>query len=409
MQNDSEERPGAENRNGVLTHDFRLVILNAGLSRMGVMAYGIVVLWVTLALTHSTVITGLADGMVSLPLFASFIVGAYVDRSPRKKSLGAVAGIARPAAIGILFIALLVHSVLLIALLFFSTSIIIGFTSDVLNSVRSVWSKRFLDDATYKKGTSVMQAATGVAETAGYGLAGAVLVLGFDDAFIALTVIFITALLAIIPISSPREARKEGGSVGGSVREGLGFIRGNTALLEILLIALLANFIFGTVGVSLTALVQLDFRLSGIYFGSLLFVLGVAAIFGSVLASKVSGSVGRELTATVFLVGLFIGLIGLSPSIYYDYLLLGGIGLLIGMLNVAVSTLAIRKVPEKMMATVQGTFNTFGLGMTFLSGTVGGVVIALTSARSMLLIVCVAAVAIAALSLTFKELNMTRI
>ncbi len=167
MQNDSEERPGAENRNGVLTHDFRLVILNAGLSRMGVMAYGIVVLWVTLALTHSTVITGLADGMVSLPLFASFIVGAYVDRSPRKKSLGAVAGIARPAAIGILFIALLVHSVLLIALLF---------------------------------------------------------------------------------------------------------------------------------------------------------VLGVAVIIGSVLASKVSGSVGRELTATVFLVGLFIGLIGLSPSIYYDYL-----------------------------------------------------------------------------------------
>ena len=409
MENETATVHEVEKKENGLPRDFKLVILNSGFSRMGMMAYGIVILWVTLALTHSTVLTGLADGMVSLPLFASFLVGAYIDRSPGKKTLAILASLARPSAIVMLFIALLLHSILLLVLLFFSTSILIGFTSDVMNSVRSVWSKRLLNDNTYKKGTSLIQAVTAFAETAGYGIAGTVLVLGFDRSFLSLIVIFAAALLAILPIRAPREIVNNSGTVAGSVREGMGFIRGNTAIFEILVLALLANFIFGTIGVGLTALVQVDFRLSGIYFGSLLLVFGIAAIFGSILGSKVSGSVGRELTVTLFLVGLFIGLVGLSPSIFYDYFLMVGTGILIGLVNVAVSTLAIKKVPEGMMARVQGTFSTFGLGMTFLSGTVGGVIIALSSVRIMLGTVCIAAMIIAAMSLTFGELNRTRI
>ena len=395
--------------NEAVTGNFRMLLLNAAISRGGTAAYGVTILWVTLALTHSPVLTGLADGMMSIPLFASFLVGAYVDRSGRKKLLALVSCIARPAIIGLMFLALYSHNVIVIAALFFATSILVGFTSDVMNSVRSVWSKQFLNEQTYKKGTSLLQATMGIAETLGFGIAGAVLVLGFANAFLTLVLIFFAAFLAILPIVDKGVQQTENGTVGESVKEGLSFIWHSKFILEIMLVSLLANFLFGTVGIGLTALVQRDFNLPASYFGTLLLVLAGAMILGSVLAMKVGGSVGRLVTLTMALIGVLLGLVGISPSIFYDYIFMMGIGLIVGVVNVAASTLILKKVPESMMARVNGTINTFGLGMTFISGTVGGVVIALTSVRAMMEIVGVATVIIAVLSLAFRELYRTTI
>ncbi len=387
-----------------LSANFRFLLLNAGISRGGTSAYGVIILWVVLALTHSTVITGLADGMVSVPLFISFLVGALVDRSSRKKTLGLIASIARPAVIGLMFVALVEHSIYLLAALFFSTSILIGFTSDVMNSIRSVWSKQFLDEATYKKGTSLLQASTAIAETAGYGIAGAVLVAGFDSAFLMLAVIFAAAFLAIIPIKTEAEVSQEQGSIRASLSEGLQFVWKTKFIPQIMLVSLLANFLLGTVGIGLTALIQNVFKLPASYFGTLLLVFSIAVIFGSVFAVRVSGSVGKLVTLTMLLIGVFIGLVGISPAIYYDFVLMLGIGLLIGIVNVVGSTILIKRVPQEMMARVQGTITTFGLGMTFISGTVGGIIIAFTSVRIMLEIIGIATVALAAVSVTFREL-----
>lgn len=390
--------------NEAIKGNFRMLLLNAAISRGGTAAYGVIILWVTLALTHSPVLTGLADGMISIPLFASFLVGAYVDRSSRKKLLALISCIVRPAIIGMMFLALYSNNVLMIAALFFATSILVGFTSDVMNAVRSVWSKQFLNEQTYKKGTSVLQAATGIAETLGFGIAGAVLVFGFVSAFLTLALIFFAAFISILPIVEKGIQQEENGAVRDSVKEGLSFIWKSRFILEIMLVSLLANFLFGTVGVGLTALVQRDFNLPASYFGTLLLSLAAAMILGSVTAMRVGGSVGRLVTLTMAMIGVQLGLVGLSPSIYYDYIFMIGIGFIIGVVNVAASTLILKKVPESMMARVNGTINTFGLGMTFISGTVGGIIIAITSVRAMLEIVGAATVILAFLSLAFREL-----
>lgn len=106
---------------------------------------------------------------------------------------------------------------------------------------------------------------------------------------------------------------------------------------------------------------------------------------------------------------MLLGLVGISPSIFYDYIFMMGIGLIVGVVNVAASTLILKKVPESMMARVNGTMNTLGLGMTLISETVGGVVIALTSVRAMMEVVGAAAVIIAVISLAFRELYRTTI
>lgn len=386
-----------------LSANFKLLMVNTSLSRMGMGAYSIVLLWVTFALTHSSVLTGLADGMASLPLFASFVVGALVDRSGRKKFLGVVASVARPLVIGLMFLALLTHNIYTIAALFFTTSILLGFTTDVLNSVRSVWTKQFLTDSTYKKGTSLANSVTYVAEVLGFGVS-AILFLGFSSSFLILIIIFAAALVSIIPIKAEREVIDGNQTTAESVRESLGFIRNSILLVEVLILALLANFLLGTIGVGLTVYVQKTLALGPQFFSLLLVTLSVAMIFGSIVANGIKVNFGKEVTVSIAVVGALVALLGMMPSVYYDFPLMAGIGLAIGFLNVGVGTLVLKRVPKEMMARIQGSFNTIGLGMTFISGTVGGLIIALTSSREMLAIIGIAVVIIAAITISFREL-----
>lgn len=391
-----------------LSTNFKLLMVNGSISRVGMGAYSVILLWVTLALTHSPVITGLADGMVSLPLFASFIVGALVDRNGRKKLLGVAVSIARPAIIGLMFLALMVHNIYAIAAIFFTTSILIGFTSDVLNSVRSVWSKQFLNEATYKKGTSLSNAVTGIAETVGFAVP-ALLFLGFSNAFLILMAIFAAGLASILPIRAEREVIEGNMSTRESVLESLRFIKGSRLIVEVLILSMLANFLLGTIGIGLTVLVQKTLDLSPLFLALLLTTLAVAMIVGSIAANGLTVNFGKEVTVTVALVGIFIWLLGTTPTIYYDFPIMAGIGFVIGFLNVGAGTLVLKRVPMEMMARIQGSFSTIGLGMTFISGTVGGILVALTSSRQMLEIIGFAVIAIAIISVSFRELYRTSV
>lgn len=402
MENPNATETPMKGENALSTN-FRLLLLNTSLSRAGMGAYSVILLWVTYALTHSPVLTGLADGMASLPLFASFVVGALVDRSGRKKFLGVAVSIARPLVIGLMFLALLVHSIYTIAALFFATSILLGFTTDVLNSVRSVWTKQFLTDSTYKKGTSLANSVTYVAEVVGFGVSG-ILFLGFSSAFLILFLIFFIALVSIVPIRPEREVIAGNQTTTQSVMESLGFIRNSRLLIEVLILAMLANFLLGTLGIGMTVYVKNALGLSPLYFSTLLVTLSVAMIVGSVVANGLTVNFGKEVTITIAVVGVLVALTGMVPSIYYDYPLMAGIGIAIGFLNVGAGTLVLKKVPMEMMARIQGSFNTIGLGMTFVSGTVGGLIIAFTSSRDMLAIIGIAVIAVAVITIFFREL-----
>lgn len=391
-----------------LSSNFKLLLVNTSLSRMGMGAYGIVLLWVTFALTHSSILTGLADGMASLPLFGSFIVGAYVDRSGRKKFLGVLVSVARPAVIVLMFLALLTHNIYAIAALFFTTSILLGFTTDVLNSVRSVWTKQFLTDETYKKGTSLLTSVTYVAEVFGFGV-GAILFLGYSSTFVILILIFAAGLVSILPIKAEREKIESHQTTTESVMESLRFIVSSRLIVEVLILAMLANFLLGTLGVGLTVYVNATLGLGPQYFALLLVTLVVSMIVGSVAANGITVNFGKEVTVSVAVVGVLIALIGMVPSVYYDFPLMVGIGIAIGFLNVGAGTLVLKKVPRELMARIQGSFNTIGLGMTFISGTVGGLIIHFTSSVDMLAIIGIAVIAIALLSISFRELYSMKV
>ena len=64
-----------------VSRDYKLMVANVALSRFGTSAFDLMILWVLLRLTSSPFLAGLGEGMLSLPLFFSFLLGAVVDRS----------------------------------------------------------------------------------------------------------------------------------------------------------------------------------------------------------------------------------------------------------------------------------------------------------------------------------------
>ncbi len=62
-------------------------------------------------------------------------------------------------------------------------------------------------------------------------------------------------------------------------------------------------------------------------------------------------------------------------------------GAMIGMINPRMYSVFNRHIPSEMMARIMGLFNTLALSMTFLSGTIGGVIIELSSDRSLFMVI----------------------
>ena len=103
--------------------------------------------------------------------------------------------------------------------------------------------------------------------------------------------------------------------------------------------------------------------------------LTIGVILGSVLGSAAKGKVGVYSIVTILPIGLLLFLVGILKSVYPDFAITSVIGLLIGVINVVINTAIIKIVDQEMMGRVSGVIKTFGVSLTFLSGTIGGILI----------------------------------
>jgi len=212
-----------------LNRSFKLTVLNSGISRFGLSAFNLMIIWVILYETKNAFLAGLGDGILSLPLFLSFLVGAYVDRTRSKKELAVAAGLVRAFFLSSILFGFYLHNVIVILLSIYSSGFILGFTSDVLNSIRASWTKEFLTQEQYKHGSSVQSVAVSVAEGIGYLSSGIFLAFGFYNSFLVILLVFLISILPVIFVRS--SAKPEVKSTADSAREGLNFIRGSKPCL----------------------------------------------------------------------------------------------------------------------------------------------------------------------------------
>lgn len=185
------------------------VATSIALSRVSILIFYISILWMTFILTHSTILTGFADGLVTIPLILSFVVGNFVDNSVNKKRVAIVASIVRGLFVVPLAVSYYASNEEFIVISIMVLSFSVGLTSDFVNSVRAIWIKRFLKDKnkvkSYRAYSNIFY---NIAEGTGYVLSGVLIVDGVSLTLLALIFAFELSTIPIIFIKTKDESTK---------------------------------------------------------------------------------------------------------------------------------------------------------------------------------------------------------
>ena len=356
--------------------NFRLLVVNNSVSSMGASGFSIAIIWIAYSITGSTVLSGFADGMGALPLLLSFFFGAYVDSLVSKRNLSIVSSAARTASVFGLFIAFSSDSIFAEVFAIYSVAFVVGLTSDVLNSISASWTRQFLREPQYKKGTSAINGATSLGQGIGYSIAGAAIILGSAYAAYALAAVFAISIVPLFFIrnDATMEVSKKG-TLQSSIKEGLSYIFGDNRLRTMLTLTLIVNVAFGAIGIFLVVLVQNRFSLPAIYYTTLALCIILGIFVGSLGGGKAKGKVGPYAISMILVIGLLFAYIGFGGSILPDFAVTFAIGLAIGLVNVVIMTALLKIVKQEMMARVMGAIKTFAVSLTFISGALGGALI----------------------------------
>ena len=394
-----------------LPRGFKLMVASGFTSRMGTTAFSISVLWITLDLTNSALFARLADGLFTLPLIFSFFFGALIDRSRKKKNLAIISTLVRASAIMLILLAIMVHGYFLIIALIYSCVVVTGMMSDILNSIRSVWTKTFLEEEQYQKGTSLSTGFYSMAEGIGFALSGVLLYFGYWDTMFLLAEMFV---ISVIPIIFINEKADEGKTInvtniGADILDGIRFIRRNRSLTQLIIIMIFANFVIAMVGIGFTFMIEKVLILPAFYLSAIFIALSAGIGLGAIPGGYVRGTLGVVVAPLLSIIGIvFISLI-VTKNIFFLMVLVFIIGFAIGAINPAVGTVFIRKVPVEKMARIQGAVNTFALSATFLSGTIAGIIIQFTSINSLFVIIGIATVIVGIAFIFMRDLAGERI
>ncbi|MGC8645294.1 MAG: MFS transporter [Thermoplasmata archaeon] len=381
---------------------FKYLVLNTGISRFGLASFNLVVIWIILYETKNAFLAGLGDGILSLPLFFSFIVGALIDRTRRKREIAVLVSVLRAVFLVTVLFGFIVHSLPLILASIYASGFILGLTSDVINSVRATWTKELLTKEEYKPGSSLLSMANYIAEGGGYLLSGVILVLGFYHTFEILIAVFAVAIIPLLFISTEFKPEETGAMQ--SLKEGLSFIGKHREIVQLMVIVLILNVAFGMIGIIFISLVQMRFHLPS-FFASLvfsMFILGL--IIGSGIGTRIRGKLGPISMFIFFVTGALLASVSFMNSIFLVFIPSVIIGLLIGIANVLYSTSMLHIVSQEFMARISGAFNTFSVASAFASGMLGGAIIQLTSVTDSFIVVGLFVVASVALWPFFRKI-----
>lgn len=387
----------------VLNRDFKILVSNRGISTFGLSSFNLIILWVILSVTsNNAFLAGLGDGLISLPLFLSFFVGAIIDSSTHKKVLAYFGSLLRAVFLVSVLIGFYYNNSILILFSIYASAFMVGFTSDILNSIRANWTKQFLVEESYKIGSSFANSVSYAAEGAGYAASGLFLAIGAVHSFEAIILVFIVALIPLFLIH-PDEITEKKNTID-TAREGFRFIVRTKSVKQVMVIALITNLVFGMSGIIFIALVKIKLGLPPYYVSIVFLLFIVGMIFGSAFAPRFKGKIGKFCVIAFFFLGLGMLVIPLLNNIFYIVIPTLFIGVLIGLVNVFLNTAFLKIIPMEMMARVNGAFNTFSLGATFSSGMIAGVIIQLTSVSVSFYVIGISVLIATPLWLIFREL-----
>lgn len=368
--------------NSRLSGDFLVFSSSKFFTGLGSGLFTILLPWMVLSLTGSPLITGLADGLVSIPLMFSFVMGTVVDRQRRKKLLYVLATLGIAFSFIVLGESIDTHLLVEKVAFIFTATLLFGFFDDIQDSVSSFFDKVMLTETQIKKGMSLRRAVLSSSILTGYAASAFFITSGFYFTLISLVLIFLLAAAIILPVryAAAHNPKKEEflSSLGSGIRE---FI-GNPFLKELFLMASVVNFFWGMLTIGFTVFVERYMEMPVYYYSAIMVSMEVGVLAGTVVSGRLRVLGGKFLILSTFLWGfIFFGVYySASMKSYLPVVaLILGAGFISGIVNVFISGAIVKSTPEDMMARISGSLKTLFDGFTFLSGAVAGIILTYVS------------------------------
>ncbi len=356
------------------------VATSIALSRVSISIFYISILWMTFILTHSTILTGFADGLVTIPLILSFVVGNIVDKSVNKKRVAIVASIVRGLFVVPLAVSYYTSNKEFIVISIMVLSFSVGLTSDFVNSVRAIWIKRFLKDKNkVKRYRAYSNIFYNIAEGTGYVLSGILIVDGVSLTLLTLIFAFELTTIPIIFIKTKDESNKfsEVYTAKQDMSSVFRKVKKTPIVIALFAEGFLLNFVYGTFGVISTFMVIKFFDLSALYLSLIFIVITIGISFGSFLERGEGTARFERAGISIFVIALMFLAIRFLQNFFLILLPIFIIGTSIGVGEIVIFSSIQNNVEEEITGTVQGAFNSLSTGVTFISGPIIGGVISL--------------------------------
>jgi predicted MFS family arabinose efflux permease len=386
----------------------QLLVLQTLFNTAAFGAFGIAIVWLTLALTGSPFWTGVAAAVLLLPSLGGYFIGAWVDTAARhRRALAGAMALVRAGATGLLLLALVAPPGPAQLAIILGVTAPVGLASAFLFAVRMFWLRQYVPEEDLKRVYSYMNAAISVGVVAGV-LVPAVLftVAGLRLTVEAVALLFVTVAptVALMPRPGRDDPRAQERARGEVVRGGLRFFVENSALLQILIASFAYNLVFGMETILAAFLVKQVLRLTAIFLAWLVLAFVGANIAGSLLGGRYRGRLGPMIPLLYVVAGALF--VSLSFLLTYGYVIVvfACVGFALGYVNVPFQAAYLRTVPTEKMGRVQGVFSSLSPVASAIAGAGGGFLLSVLTIGRVFALVGLGAFAFALVAITFREL-----
>jgi DHA3 family macrolide efflux protein-like MFS transporter len=387
----------------------RLLVVHTWINTVAFGAFGIAIVWITLALTHSPLDTGVAGAVLLLPSLSGFLIGAWIDAAARHRRLlaGAMA-LLRAGSTLALVLALIVPSGPEQLAILYGATAPVGLASAFLYAVRMFWLRQYVPEAELKRVYSYMNVAISL------GIVGGVLVpallfttagLRFTIEAIALLFVAVVPTVALMPRPTHQEPKALETAPTSLVTGGLRFFVESTALFQILIANFAYNIVFGMETILAAFLVQQVLRLTAIFLAWLVLAFIGGNIVGSLLGGRYRGRLGFLIPSLYAVAGALFVSVSFLLTFEYVVVAFACVGFALGYVNVPFQAAFLRSVPTEKMGRVQGVFSSLGPVSSALAATSAGFLLSFLTIGRVFALVGLGAFAFALIAITFRELS----
>lgn len=357
--------------------NFRLFWLGALVSNLGGWLQVVAQNWLVLSLTNSAFLLGLVNFIGNSPMLVLSIFGGVVaDRNSRKTVL-----LITQNAQAVLMLLMAALSFFNIINIWMVVAIALGI--GIVQAFNSPAYQTIMLDLVKKE--DIMNAIAlnsfqfNLTRVIGPGIAGVLVTLvGVAVCFFLNGLSFLAVVVALLMVRLPRPAQVvEKRPVWQEIRESLGYLRRNSALTGLLLIASLFSFFITPYLTLLPVFVQQVFKSGPEDYGILLSAVGVGALVGALVVANISGRLRRRSRfmnwGMVMLVGSLLGF-SLSTNLVLSMVMLAFAGGSLVSVNTTLNTIVQSSVPDQLRGRILSIWTLCTIGFMPLGNLQSGTV-----------------------------------